>query len=99
MTDEKQSSVNALKEAADRVKREGYEEKLGVKDVAVDILTVAVSALVGFGWMMLMLLIISFVSLSYIHFDIKTMLIASILTGVAAGLIRGLRVSHKYFKR
>ena len=99
MADEKQNSVNALKEAADRVKNEDYEDKLGVKDGAVDILTVAVSALVGFGWMMLMLLIISFVSLSYIHFDIKTMLIVSVLTGVIVGLSRCFKVFQKYFKR
>ncbi len=98
MTEEqqKQNSVDALKQAADKVKENNYEDKLDVKDVAVDILGVVFKALIGFGWMMLMLLIISFVSLSYIHFEIKTMFIVSILTGVVVGIIAASGVVRKY---
>jgi hypothetical protein len=98
MTEEqqKQNSVEALKQAADKVKENNYEDKLDVKDVAVDILGVVFKALIGFGWMMLMLLIISFVSLSYIHFEIKTMFIVSILTGAVVGIIAASGVARKY---
>ena len=101
MADEqqKQNSVDALKKAADKIKEEKYDEKLDVKDVAVDILGVVFRALIGFGWMMLMLLIISFVSLSYIHFEIKTMLLVSVLTGVVLGVASAFKTVAKYIHR
>lgn len=97
--DDKKDFVESLKKSANKVKEEKYDEKLDVKDVAVDILSVLFKALVGFGWMMLMLLIISFVSLSYIHFEIKTMFIVSILTGVAVGIFASLKTWRKYIGR
>ena len=101
MADEqqKQNSVDALKKAADKIKEEKYDEKLDVKDVAVDILGVVFRALIGFGWMMLMLLIISFVSLSYIHFEIKTMILVSVLTGVVLGVASAFKTVAKYIHR
>ncbi|MBQ3795840.1 MAG: hypothetical protein II842_06080 [Butyrivibrio sp.] len=97
--DDKKDFVESLKKSANKVKEEKYDEKLDVKDVAVDILSVLFKALVGFGWMMLMLLIISFVSLSYIHFEIKTMFIVSILTGVVVGIFASLKTWRKYIGR
>ena len=101
MADEqqKQNSVDALKKAADKIKEEKYDEKLDVKDVAVDILGIVFRALIGFGWMMLMLLIISFVSLSYIHFEIKTMILVSVLTGVVLGGASAFKAVAKYIHR
>ena len=101
MADEqqKQNSVDALKKAADKIKEEKYDEKLDVKDVAVDILGVVFRALIGFGWMMLMFLIISFVSLSYIHFEIKTMILVSVLTGVVLGVASAFKTVAKYIHR
>ena len=72
--DDIQRSVKALKETADAVNLDQSEYDFDTRDVVRDVIAMVVSMLVAFGWTILMLLIISFVTLSYIHFDIKVML-------------------------
>ena len=93
---EKQNAANVLKELAEKVRREKYDEKPDVKEVAIDIFSVAFMALLGFGWMMLMLLLLSFISLGYLHFDIEKMVLVSILTGVLLGVLRLIKMVRKY---
>lgn len=60
--------------------------------------TMAFILVVGFVfcWFMLMLLIISFVTLSFVHFDIKYMYIVSAAAAVAAGIIYTVKTVKKY---
>ena len=70
-------SVETLKKTADAVNLEQSGYDFDTRDVVHDCIFMAVCILVAFGWTMLMLLIISFITLSYIHFDIKVMLYIS----------------------
>lgn len=49
-----------------------------------------------FGWFMLMLLIISFLTLSYIHFDIRVMFVISSVAAAVAGTVYAVKTVHKY---
>lgn len=75
-------SVARLKEAADKVREENYEARIGVKDVVMDILGFIIYVVLGFGWMFLMLSAISFVGLGFFHISLKTIITASIVSAV-----------------
>ena len=88
-TDAKQEAVRILQEQATDASR--YEDETDARDIVKDILGFAVTVVLVFGWMMLMLLIISFISLGYLHFEIKWMVIVSVVFAIGAGVfyIRG----------
>lgn len=66
------------------------------KDVVLDILFFFITGLIGFGWMLLVLLIISFVSLSYLHFEFEKMLMVSVIAGVVIAVLYAFTKVKKY---
>ncbi len=78
-------SVQKFKELSEKMKSEDYESRREIKDIVLVVLKVILYICVGFGWMMLMLLIISFISLGFIHMNIKHMVIASVIFAVLCG--------------
>lgn len=66
------------------------------RDIVLDVLGFFLTVGVAFGWMLLMLLIISFVSLSYLHFDIRFMLLAATIFGLAAAVVYIVKKVKKY---
>ncbi len=95
---DKISSIENLKKAAEKAKEANYEGKLEIKDIVLDILGFFVRIAIGFGWMMLMLLIISFVSLGYFHFKIESMILVSVITAVIVGIHYIYKMIVKYRK-
>ncbi|MBP3198683.1 MAG: hypothetical protein J6N21_16995 [Butyrivibrio sp.] len=97
--DKTQDAVERLKEAAKKVSEEKYEEKPDVRDIIKDFLFFFVSVAIGFAWMLLMLLIISFISLGYIHMKIDKMIIVSIICAVVVGIYYIYKMVVKYKKQ
>lgn len=97
--DTTQEAVEKLKKAAAKVREEAYEDRIDVRDVVKDILFFFVAVAIGFGWMLLMLLIISFVSLGYIHMNIEKMILVSIICAVVVGIYYIYRMTVKYKKK
>ncbi len=95
---DKLASIENLKKAAEKAKEENYEGKLEIKDVVLDLLLFFLRVAIAFGWMMLMLLLISFVSLGYLHFKIENMVIASVVTAVIVGAYNIYKMILKYRK-
>ena len=83
-------------ESAAVIKAGFTSKEYDARDIAMDILGFFLTAAVAFAWMMLMLLIISFVSLSYLHFEIKAMVLVSLLTAVTAMVIYVVKKVKKY---
>ena len=61
-----------------------------------DILSLVFFVLLGFCWMLLMLLIISFVAQSAVHFKIEVMLMASAGFAVCVGIFHIYKTIRKY---
>ncbi len=78
-------SVQNLISVAEKVKEQGYDSRPDIKDGILKILSFIVVVGLGLAWMFAMLMIISFVSLGYLHFNIKTIISISILSAVMAG--------------
>ena len=95
---EKLASIENLKRAADKAKEENYEGKIEIRDVILDILIFFLRIAIAFGWMMLMLLLISFVSLGYLHFKIESMVIVAVVTAVIVGVNYIYKMVVKYRK-
>jgi hypothetical protein len=95
---EKLASIENLKRAADKAKEENYEGKIEIRDVILDILIFFLRIAIAFGWMMLMLLLISFVSLGYLHFKIESMVIVAVVTAVIVGVHYIYKMVVKYRK-
>ena len=82
----KDNAVKKLQIAAEKVKEQGYDQKTDIRDIIKNIIFFFFTVAIGFGWMMLMLLIISFVSLGYIHMHFDRMIIVSVVTAILAGI-------------
>ena len=95
---EKLASIENLKRAADKAKEENYEGKIEIRDVILDSLIFFLRIAIAFGWMMLMLLLISFVSLGYLHFKIESMVIVAVVTAVIVGVHYIYKMVVKYRK-
>ena len=95
---EKLASIENLKRAADKAKEENYEGKIEIRDVILDILIFFLRIAIAFGWMMLMLLLISFVSLGYLHFKIESMVIVAVVTAAIVGVHYIYKMVVKYRK-
>ncbi len=87
--DETQAAVEALRKEAKDAAR--YEDDVDAGDVIRSILGFVFTVVLAFGWMMLMLLIISFVGLGYLHLEIKIMFLVSVIFALLAGVfyVRG----------
>jgi cation transport ATPase len=94
--DATQESVRKLQEQAKDAAR--YEDETDARDVIKGVFGFIATVVLAFGWMMLMLLIISFIGLGYLHFEIKVMVLVSVVFAVGAGVfyihgrIRGARM-------
>jgi hypothetical protein len=77
----------------------GYQAPFTGLDLVKEIIFCIITMALAFGWVILMLLIISFVTLSYIQFNIKWMLLFSGICAVAAGIIYVVQTTKKYRKR
>lgn len=97
--DTTQEAVEKLKIAAAKVREEAYEDRIDVRDVVKDILFFFVAVAIGFGWMLLMQLIISFVSLGYIHMNIEKMIIVSFVCAFLVGIFNIYKMVVKYRKK
>lgn len=85
--DEK-NAIKILKtESEEAAYRRAKENEFNPLNLFKDVLGFLFVVAIAFGWMILMLLIISFVSLSYLHFNIDTMINISLVFAAIAGLL------------
>jgi hypothetical protein len=83
-----QKAINILKtDSEEAAYRRAKEDEFNPLNLLKGILGFVFVVAIAFGWMMLMLLIISFVSLSYLHFNIDVMLYVSAFFAVVCGVI------------
>ena len=92
--DEKQESVNKLKD----ISAEYPQKPFTTQDVVMDVIMLFVTTAIAFGWMLIMLLIFSFVTLSYIHIEIGTMLLISTIFAAVIFVVYIVRKIVKYRK-
>ena len=92
--DEKQDSVNKLKD----ISAEYPQKPFTTQDVVMDVIMLFVTTAIAFGWMLIMLLIFSFVTLSYIHIEIGTMLLISTIFAAVIFVVYIVRKIVKYRK-
>jgi len=84
----KTKSAEILKDKATDIKAKYTLESKGPVKVINGIISVLFTGAVAFAWMLLMLLIISFVSLSYFSIKIDRMLLISAAFGVIAAGVK-----------
>lgn len=92
--DKKQESVNNLKD----ISAEYPQKPFTAQDVVMDIIMLFVTTAVAFGWTLIMLLIFSFVTLSYVHIEIGTMLLISTVVAVGWFVVDVVKKVVKYRK-
>lgn len=76
----------------------GYKEPFSGRDLAKEFIFCIITMALAFLWVLIMLLILSFVTLSYLHFNIKWMILISLLCGIAAGVVYVVSTVKKYKK-
>lgn len=87
--DDKQKSVNALKEDAKSMKEKYSLDTPKPVRVAKIVFGTLLAGAFAFGWLLVMLLIVSFVFLSYVHITFDKMLVISAIFGVAIATVYG----------
>ena len=92
--DKKQESVNNLKD----ISAEYPQKPFTAQDVVMDIIMLFVTTAVAFGWTLIMLLIFSFVTLSYVHIEIGMMLLISTVVAVVWFVVDIVKKVVKYRK-
>lgn len=92
--DKKQESVNNLK----HISAEYPQKPFTAQDVVMDIIMLFVTTAVAFGWTLIMLLIFSFVTLSYVHIEIGMMLLISTVVAVVWFVVDIVKKVVKYRK-
>ncbi len=97
-TDETQELVRSMQESADRMTEAYHDNPYDVRDIIKDIIFFFITVIGAFGWLMIMLLIISFVSLSYLHLKIDKMIIASVVFAIGIGVFYIIMKSKKYVR-
>ncbi|MCR4618908.1 MAG: hypothetical protein K5669_12075 [Lachnospiraceae bacterium] len=97
-TDETQDIVRSMQVSADKMTENYHDNPFGAGDIVRDIILFFVTVAGAFGWLMLMLLIFSFVALSYVHLKFDKMIIASIIFAVVVGIIYIVAKSKKYVR-
>ena len=88
--DKKQESVNKLKDISAEYPQKPF--------TAQDVIMLFVTTALAFGWMLIMLLIFSFVTLSYVHIEIGTMLIISTVFAAVILVVYIVKKGLKYRK-
>ncbi len=68
------------------------------RDIVKDIIFAIIVGVLSFGWFLIMLLIISFVTVSYLHFEIEKMIVASVIFGIGAMILSAVSKAKKYIK-
>ena len=94
--DETQESVKRFKKDAERIQEMYPGDEFTTKDIVTDIVFFFVSVALAYGWMLLMLLIVSFVTLSYIHFEYSVMKIAASVFAAVIALVYIISKVRKY---
>lgn len=92
--DKKQESVNNLKD----INAEYPQKAFTAQDVVMDVIMLFVTTALAFGWMLIMLLIFSFATLSYVHIEIGTMLIISMVFAAVILVVYIVKKGLKYRK-
>ncbi len=96
--DETQDTIRSLQESADRMTENYHNNPFGAKDVIADIIFFFVVTATAFGWLLLMLLIVSFVAHTYIHLKIDKMILASAVFAVVAAVVYIIKKAQKYIR-
>ena len=65
-------------------------------EVVHDVVWFIVSVALAFGWLLLMLLIVSFLTLSYLHFELKWMIIVSLIFAVIVAVLHLRSLARKW---
>lgn len=94
--DDTQKNIENLKARADELDHEYPVSGFTYKDIIMDVIFFFITTALAFGWMLLMLLIVSFVSLSYLHFNIDKMLIVSGVFAAAVAIGYIIKKVRKY---
>jgi putative effector of murein hydrolase len=76
----------------------GYKAPFSGLDLVREIIFGIITMAFAFGWVFLMLMILSFVTLSYVQFHFKRMIIASVVCGILAGILYVVFTVKKYKK-
>ena len=88
MADAKQRAIDIIKtDSEEAAYRRAKENECNPLNLLKDIMGLVFVAGIAFGWMILMLLILSFVSLSYLHFNIDSMINVSVVFAVICSAI------------
>ena len=90
--DKKQESVNNLKD----ISAEYPQKPFTAQDVVMDIIMLFITTAIAFGWTLIMLLIFSFVTLSYVHIEIETMLLIATVVAVVWFVVDVVKKVVKY---
>ncbi len=81
----------------DKEQKKHVEVPLDMGDVVHDVVFFVIATAGAFAWALVMLLIISFVTLGYLHFDIKWMLLIALVFSVVVAVLY-IRSMHKKYK-
>ncbi len=96
--DETQDTIRSLQESADRMTENYHDNPFGARDIITDIIFFFVVTATAFGWLLLMLLIVSFVAHTYIHLKIDKMILASAIFAVVAAVVYIIKKAQKYIR-
>ena len=96
--DETQDTIRSLQESADRMTENYHNNPFGAKDLIADIIFFFVVTATAFGWLLLILLIVSFVAHTYIHLKIDKMILASAIFAVVAAVVYIIKKAQKYIR-
>ncbi len=95
-TDDTQEAIRSMQKSADEATEKYHANPFSVRDVVLDIIMFFVCVAGAFGWMMLMLLIVSFISLSYLHFKFDKMVLASVIAAIVTAIVYIILKARKY---
>ena len=96
--EEIRESYEYLKTTADKALEDAAARSRRV-DIIEEIVGFVFTVLLAFGWMMLVLLLISFVGLAYVHFEIAQMLVWSVMFALVIAVIEALGLIRKHRNR
>ena len=89
-------SYDVLKKTADAVNTENARYDYEMSDLVWDIIKCVLTFAVSFIWLILMLLIFSFIMLNIVKFNIKWMIAVSVVFALIIGLFRTFWTVKKY---
>ena len=95
-TDDTQETIHSMQKSADEMTEKYHANPFSVRDIVLDIIMFFVCVAGAFGWMLLMLLIVSFISLSYLHFKFDKMVLASVIAAIVTAIVYIILKARKY---